>query len=139
MSKRFITKRTIAFGDCDPAQIVYYPRFYEMFDRNSEAMFRSRGLKWEELYEREGFLGMPLLDVHAKFRVRVRMGDEVEIHSWVDEFRGKTFVIRHELYRDGELCNECQEIRAYVVPDPSAPQGARAAPLPDDLRKLLEG
>ncbi len=150
MAKRFSTSRVINFGDCDPNQIVYYPRFFEMFDRNTESMFRSRGVRWEDLFlspDRERgqphvedeFSGMPLLDVHANFKVRVSMGQTVEIQTWIDEFRGKTFVVCHELYAGEVLCCECRELRAYLIRDASAKAGVRAAPMPDELQARLGG
>ncbi len=139
MTKRFSTSRMINFGDCDPAQIVYYPRFFEMFDRNTENMFRSRGVHWEKLHEDGDFAGMPLLDVHANFKVRVAMGQTIEIQTWIEGFRGKTFVIRHELYNGDVLCCEGRELRAYVIRDSSAKAGVRAVPMPDDLQAKLTG
>jgi 4-hydroxybenzoyl-CoA thioesterase len=139
MTKRFSTSRMINFGDCDPAQIVYYPRFFEMFDRNTENMFRSHGVHWEKLHADGEFSGMPLLDVHANFKVRVPMGQTVEIQTWIDEFRGKTFVVRHELYNGDVLCCENRELRAYVIFDSSTEAGVRAVPMPDALRAKLSG
>ncbi len=150
MTKRYSTTRTINFADCDPDQIVFYPRFFEMFDRNTEGMFRSRGVHWEELFPRRDadrekppadgdFSGMPLLDVNASFKVRVSMGQTIEIHTWIDEFRGKTFLIRHEVFNGDVLCCEGRELRAYVVRDSSAKTGVRAVPMPADLQARLAG
>ena len=30
---------TIQWGDCDPAGIVFYPRYFEMFDASTAALF----------------------------------------------------------------------------------------------------
>ena len=139
MAKRFSTSRMINFADCDPAQIVYYPRFFEMFDRNTENMFRSLGVHWEKLLGVGDFSGMPLLDVHDNFKVPVSMGQTVEIQTWIDEFRGKTFVVRHELYNADVLCCAGRELRAYVVRDSSREAGVRAAPMPDALQAQLSG
>ena len=139
MTKRFSSTRMINFGDCDPAQTVYYPRFFEMFDRNTENMFRSRGMHWEEQLGEGEFSGMPLLDVRANFKVRVQMGQTIEIQTWIDEFRGKTFLIRPEIYNGDVLCCEGRELRAYLIRDSSAKAGVRAAPMPDDLRAKLSG
>ena len=34
--------RRIQWGDCDPAGIVFYPRYFEIFDASTTAMFRPR-------------------------------------------------------------------------------------------------
>jgi 4-hydroxybenzoyl-CoA thioesterase len=33
----------IQWGDCDPANIVYYPRYFEMFDDSTSIMFEAAG------------------------------------------------------------------------------------------------
>lgn len=137
MTERFTTTKVIGFGDCDPAQIVYYPRFFEMFDRNTEEMFRSHGVIWQKLHGDGEFSGMPLLDIHTNFKARVPMGETIEIQSWVDEFRGKTFLVRHEIYNGDVLCCESRELRAYVIFDSRTEAGVRAVPMPEDLQARL--
>ena len=39
----------VEWGDCDPAGIVYYPRFFEMFDSCTNALFESVGFKKQEV------------------------------------------------------------------------------------------
>jgi len=40
----------IEWGDCDPAGIVYFPRFFEYFDACTNALFEKAGLKgWEKV------------------------------------------------------------------------------------------
>jgi len=135
---RHIVKRRIHFGDCDPAQIVYYPRFFEMFDRATEDMFIACGIDWQWMHANiDGFLGMPILEVKANFRTRINFGDEIEIHNWVGEVREKVFRVEHEIFRDGQSTATGYELRAIVLRDDSAEQGARAAPLPDYLLEKL--
>ena len=40
----------IEWGDCDPAKIVYYPRYLAYFDACTAALFKKAGLpKWQML------------------------------------------------------------------------------------------
>ena len=41
----FVNRRDvqIQWGDCDPANIVYYPRYFEMFDDSTSIMFEAAG------------------------------------------------------------------------------------------------
>ena len=57
--------RTIAieWGDCDPAGIVYFPRYFEWFDGCTAALFESVGLPKQTLISRFGILGIPVVDV----------------------------------------------------------------------------
>jgi 4-hydroxybenzoyl-CoA thioesterase len=135
---RHVVKRHIHFGDCDPAQIVYYPRFFEMFDRATEDMFLACGIDWQWMHANiDGFLAMPILEVKANFRIRINFGDEIEIHNWIGEVREKVFRVEHEIFRDGQSTATAHELRAIVLHDESAEQGARAMPLPDYLLEKL--
>ena len=39
----FVNRRDvqIQWGDCDPANIVYYPRYFEMFDDSTSILFEA--------------------------------------------------------------------------------------------------
>ena len=41
----FVNRRTvrIEWGDCDPAGIVYYPRYFQMFDASTQYLFEAAG------------------------------------------------------------------------------------------------
>ena len=39
----------IEWGDCDPAQIVYYPRYFAYFDACTTALFKKAGLIKREM------------------------------------------------------------------------------------------
>jgi 4-hydroxybenzoyl-CoA thioesterase len=131
--------RDIQFADCDPAQIMFYPRFFEQFVRCTEIMFRKAGIHWETMHGKDGYAGTPLVDASAKFHRPVRFGDTVEIDSWIEEIKGKVIVMRHEIYNRGELALEGREVRVYTILDPESDRGFKAVPVPDELRARLLG
>lgn len=135
--KRFKTTRTVNLADCDVAQIVYYPRFYEWFDRNTEMMFTAAGFAWHEMLSKDGqdggFKGMPLVDTSARFIFPCRYGDEVRLESWIEEWKGRTVIVLHEIYNQGRLAVEGREVRVWAVRDTSRDAGIRAAPIPEEV------
>ena len=131
--KRSLQRRVVNFADCDPARLVFYPRYFEWFDRGTEMLFRSVGLDWETLLGKGDWSGVPLLDAAANFKRPCRFGDTVEIESWVEQWRGKTFLVRHHIKNKGELAVEGRELRAWVVTDKSRPAGLRAEPVPAEI------
>jgi 4-hydroxybenzoyl-CoA thioesterase len=131
--------RDIQFADCDPAQIMFYPRFFEQFVRCTEIMFRKVGIHWDKMYGAGDYAGTPIVDASAKFNRPVRFGDTVDIDSWIEEIKGKVIIMRHEVYNRGELALEGREVRVYTVLDPGSERGFKAAPVPDDLRARLLG
>ncbi len=127
--------RTIEWGDCDPAGIVFNPRYFEWFDAATAALFaRALGMTKAAMVKRYGIVGIPLVDTRATFRVPCAYGDEVRIESAVAEFRRSSFDVRHRLLREGgELAVEGFETRVWVGRHPDKPDGIKALPVPEDL------
>ena len=128
-------KRMVEWGDCDPAGIVFNPRYFEWFDAATAALFvRALGIRKSEMTRRFGIAGIPLVETRATFRVPCTYGDEVEIESTVAEFRRSSFTVRHRLLREGGvLAVEGCEIRVWVGRDIDRPGGIRAQPIPREL------
>jgi 4-hydroxybenzoyl-CoA thioesterase len=131
--RRSVQTRMVNFADCDPAQLVFYPRYFEWFDRGTEMLFRSVGLDWDKMFAASDWNGVPLLDAGANFKRPCRLGESIEIESWVEEWRGKTFLVRHHVRNKGDIAVEGHELRAWTVIDKSRPAGLRAEPVPHDV------
>jgi 4-hydroxybenzoyl-CoA thioesterase len=71
----FATSVTVRFGDCDPAGIVFYPRYFEMFNNLVEEWWASGlGTSFRELIMERG-LGLPTVSVQADFLATSTLGD----------------------------------------------------------------
>jgi 4-hydroxybenzoyl-CoA thioesterase len=128
-----VNKRTvrITWGDCDPAGIVYYPRYFEMFDESTVALFeRALGMTKYQSQKEFDFAGYPMVDTRAKFSIPNRYGDDVEIESTIAEFRRSSFDIQHRMLKDGQLSVECSETRVWVGRDPADASKIKAVPIP---------
>ena len=129
----------IVWGDCDPAGIVYYPRYFEMFDASTTALFeRALGMTKFEFVKAYDSLGYPMVDTRARFLLPTRYGDDVVIETEVSEIKRSSFDIRHRLTKDGSLAVEGFETRVWVGRDPADPDRIKAKPLPDDLVAKLK-
>ena len=72
----------IEWGDCDPAGIVFYPRYFAMFDHSTTTLITAAsGLSKYELFQRYDFGGYPMVDTRARFMIPCRFGDDVTIDS----------------------------------------------------------
>ena len=128
-------QRTIEWGDCDPAGIVFNPRYFEWFDAATAALFaRALGMTKAVMVKQYGIVGIPLVGMRATFRVPCAYGDEVRIESTVAEFRRSSFDVRHRLLReDGTLAVEGFETRVWVGRDPDRPGGIKAQTIPEEV------
>lgn len=110
---------TIEWGDCDPAGIVFYPRYFAMFDASTAALFDAAlGMPKIRWTKRFGILGIPMVDTRATFRVPSAYGDAVVIESRVTAFRRSSFDVSHRLLRpDGAVGVEGFETRVWTARD----------------------
>lgn len=127
----------VTFSDCDPAAMAYYPRIVEWCDWAHERMWRSVGYPWHAHFGSAELNGMPLLDIHYSFHFPMRHGDELRITSWIESFDGRKFTVAHEIMNGEHFAAEARELRAWVVPDPGSPKKIKAAPVPDEVRRLF--
>lgn len=137
-----IARRTIQveWGDCDPAGIVFYPRYFAWFDACTLNLLAAAGLALQDLFAGDpAFGGLPLVDARANFMLPSRYGDRLEVESEVTEVRGSRFTIRHRFYRDGQLAVEGTEVRAWTVVAPDDRRRLKGQPVPVELAERLMG
>ena len=132
---------TIAFGDCDPAGIVFFPNFLRWMDTASLSFFMQCGVPpWRELMKTRGIVGTPLLEINTKFHKAATYGETLLITTHVEEWRAKVIVQLHRVTRahaGGEdLICEGREVRAFVKRDEIDPDRLRAIAVPEDIRAL---
>lgn len=139
MTRRHTTRFMIEFGDCDPARIVYYPNFLRWMDAASRHFFVAAGVgSWTDLEAATGILGTPLVDVTAKFVRPATYGEEIAVESWIHEWRGKSFVMRHVIRRGDDVLVEGEEIRVFARRHPDDPARIQAVLPPEEIRRLVD-
>lgn len=122
---------TIEWGDCDPAGIVFYPRYFAMFDASTAALFAAAlGYGKYEMLRRFDAVGFPMVDTGARFLLPSRFGDVVTIESQVTSFGRSSFEISHQLMRGEALAIEAREKRVWAALDPRAPDQIKGVPIP---------
>jgi 4-hydroxybenzoyl-CoA thioesterase len=129
---------TIEWGDCDPAGIVFYPRYFAMFDAATGALFQAAlgmpKIAWTKKY---AMLGIPMVDTRATFSIPSAHGDEVVIESRVTAFRRSAFDVQHRLLKaDGAVGVEGFETRVWTVRDRESGR-IRSAPIPAEVVKAF--
>jgi len=123
----------IEWGDCDPAGIVYFPRYFEYFDQCTAGIFEAIGYRKPALIETFDIVGFPVVDVRANFRLPSKFGEDVQIHTTIPEWGRSSFKVQHRLMKGDALAIEGFETRVWVGHDPERPGGIRAKPLPTEL------
>jgi 4-hydroxybenzoyl-CoA thioesterase len=130
----FKRQLTIAWGDCDPAGIVFNPRFFEFFDTSSWMLFEAvLGIAPQNLARHFDIIGIALVDARANFLKPAKFGDVVEIASRVSEFRRSSFDVEHRLTIGGELATEGWETRVWAGRNKTDPDKIIALPIPEQV------
>ncbi len=130
----YVRNTRIEWGDCDPAGIVFYPRFFAMFDSCTTGMFsQALGMSKFQFIKHYDFLGYPMVDTRARFIKPAKFGDDVIVETTVTEFRRSSFDVRHRLTHDGALAVECFDTRVWAARDPNDPDKIKAKPIPDEV------
>lgn len=121
----------IEWGHCDPAGIVFYPRYFEIFDASTSALFeRALGITKFEMIKTMEFTGWPMVQTQARFIKPTRFGDDVTVETSI-KFGRASFEIQHKLSLKGELCVECSEKRVWTRRD--ATGALKSLPIPEDV------
>ncbi len=128
-------KVRIEWGDCDPMGIVFFPRYFAIFDDSTAYLFEAvLGLNKYQLHQAYAFASFPLVEARAKFFIPSRYGDDVEVETTIGEFRRSSFDVVHRLTKSGELAVEGFETRVWVVQDTDDPTRLKSQPSPDELK-----
>ena len=130
-------KLTIEWGDCDPADIVFYPNYFKWFDASTANHFKAAGLPKPELIRRFGVLGFPMVDTRANFLIPSRHGDDVVIETSITGFGRSSFDVSHRLMRGSKLAVEGFEKRVLVKKAEDG-KGMTACPVPDAVKDLFQ-
>lgn len=126
--------RRIEWSDCDPAGIVFYPRYFAMFDTSTTRLFeKALGMTAAQLFKHYDVIGYPLVDARARFINPVWFSDDVTIETTVAEFRRSSFDMQHRLFKGGELAVEGFETRVWVGRHPDDPARMKSKPIPQEI------
>jgi 4-hydroxybenzoyl-CoA thioesterase len=125
----------VQWGDCDPAGIVYYPRYFEWFDASSILLFeKATGMTKIRMLEKYNGAGLALLEARAVFKVASQYGDDIQVETRVTEFRRSSFFVQHTVKKGDVLALEGFETRLWTTRDPADPMRLKSAPMPDEIR-----
>ena len=133
----FVSNRlplAIEWAHCDPAGIVWNPRFFEFFDTGTWRLFETAlALPRSELNERYGLIGFALVEAGANFKIPLKFGDSAELETSIKEFGRSSFTLSQRIYKGDKLAIEGEEKRVWATAHPSDPQRIATKPIPPDV------
>src|SRR5262245_51606086 len=129
----------VQWGDCDPAGIVFYPRYFEWFDACTILLFeKATGMTKIRMLEKYGGAGLALLEARAAFKVASHYGEDIDITTEVTEFKRSSFFVRHTVMKGGIPALEGFETRLWTVRDPADPKRLKSGAMPADVQEAFK-
>ncbi len=127
------TQRTVRFAHCDPAGIVFYPRFFEIAHEAKEEWFRAVvGVPFQEYVGSQG-RGLPIVRLEADFLAASRHGDELDVAITVAQLGRSSLHLHYALSCAGE---PRVSIRTVIVQTDL--RTGRPVPIDGELRARIE-
>lgn len=128
---------TARFGECDPAGIVYFPRFYDWFHRAMEDWCtHALEVPYAELLQHHG---LPAVHSEADFFAPVAMGERVTVELRVSHLGRSSLRLDYRvLGEDGSKRATGSTTTVLMGTDPTAADHLSAVPFPDDLRGRIQ-
>ena len=123
----------VRFGDCDPAGIVFYPRYFEMFNNLVEDWCADAlGTSFQELHGVRG-LGLPTVNIQTDFVATSKLGDRLGAELSVLKVGGASVTVAIRLLGDDGAERVCATL-VLVLMDL---QAARATRIPESMRERM--
>jgi 4-hydroxybenzoyl-CoA thioesterase len=131
----------VRFGDCDPAGIVYFPRYFDYFHQAMETWFDALGGPAYAAFITQQRRGLPTVHTEADFASPARFGEALVIELRVLRI-GRTsmeiaFVVRGAASVDDTRATG-RSVVVVMDLEPTSPAFRRAVPLDDELRARIE-
>lgn len=123
----------VRFADCDPAGMVFYPRYFEMFNGLVEDWCRE-GLQcsFPELHSKHGW-GLPTVHIEAEFPAPSFLGEVLTATLSVREV-GTSSISLRIVFRGPDGVDR---VHGHVVLVLIDLEKKRPIPIPDDIRARI--
>jgi 4-hydroxybenzoyl-CoA thioesterase len=124
---------SIRFSHCDPAGIVYFPHYFDMFNGLMEDWYTEQlGVDYAQLVlnDRQGF---PFVHIETDFRLPSRMGERLDLTLLLTRIGRSSLSV----VIVGHLAG-VERLRASLVTAMMSLETQRPVELPHDLREKFE-
>ena len=127
------TEKTVRFAHCDPAGIVFYPRFFELMQEATEDFFRfALEIPFERLVNADGIV-MPAVSLDVRWHAPSRLADVLAIDVGVARIGTASIDFVYEMSCRGE-----RRMSARTRQVQTRRESGRSTPIVEPLRGRLE-
>jgi len=133
-AEAFVSRQLVRYSHCDPGGIVYFPRFFDMFNAALEDWFaQALDCPWgDDLMGRRN-LSIPTLAIRAEFLCASRLGETLEYAVRPTRLGRSSFTVA----LSGGLSG-AERLRAEWTMCVVSAGTFRPVPIPEDLRARMQ-
>ena len=129
----FTRSVSVRFSHCDPAGIVYFPHYFDIFNGVIEDWYgQELGYDYAELIMGSRF-GFPFVHLDCDFKIPSRMGDVIDLTLLVERVGRSSLGIAIVCHKDG-----LERLRAHMVTAMMSLETKQPVALPQPLRDRIE-
>ncbi|EBA06837.1 acyl-CoA thioesterase [Sagittula stellata] len=126
----FTFPQKVLFKHCDPAGIVFYPRFFEMINDAVETLFSDLlGWPFEDMHAEAG---VPTAAFDVRFKRPCRHGDQLELRLTLTRLGRSSLSLTTRAVRQDTVCFEADQTLVCVDSE------GRPAAWPEHVRARIE-
>ena len=118
----------VLFKHCDPAGIVFYPRYFEMINDCVEAFFDDLGFPFETLHQSAA---VPTARIETRFTAPSRHGDFLTLSLGVIKLGRSSLDLNIDAHAAGQTRFACSSTLVYVD------QSGKPTPWTEGMRTAL--
>jgi 4-hydroxybenzoyl-CoA thioesterase len=123
----------VRFSHCDPAGIVYFPHYFDMFNGLIEDWYGEElGHDYAAMIMGSRY-GFPFVHIECDFKIPSRMGEVIALTLLVERIGRSSLNIAIVCHRDG-----LELLRARMVTAMMSLETRKPVPLPQELRDAIE-
>lgn len=133
MSQRFRLTRPVEFNHCDPAGIVFYPRYFEMISATIERFLADAiDYSWTRMGVFSGGTGTPLGHIEVTFRTPSFLGDMLDFDLGLTRIGRSSATLAIHCSCAGQARFDCSTTMIHAQTG-----GGTSVPWPDPVRARM--
>lgn len=128
-------ERTVEWSECDPAGIIFFPRYAEWMVNGVNHMLMSVGFDPTECLD-DAQRGLPCVSYESAFKSPAQLHDRVTHTITVTRLGSSSITFDHTFRTGDRVLAEASDTRVFVL---MAGKQTRSVPISDALRTVLTG
>lgn len=123
--------RVLRFGDCDPAGIAYFPRYFDLLNGVVEDWWGGMGVPWNMLFLQRR-IGLPTVRFEVDFRAPAFLGDQLLFCLAITRIGKRSVGLEHIVRRESATLWQAKQILVAT-----SLETHKSISWPDDIRAAL--